>query len=74
MTFCLSSLALRQRAVPLNGDGEGRQLPTEVRRSDPSIAKWALSLSKPHCEVCQKKDRGEEMLLCDGCDCGAFHF
>ncbi|THH33534.1 hypothetical protein EUX98_g693 [Antrodiella citrinella] len=24
------------------------------------------------CEVCQKKDRGEEMLLCDGCDCG-FH-
>ncbi|KAH9833659.1 PLU-1-like protein-domain-containing protein [Rhodofomes roseus] len=25
-----------------------------------------------HCEVCLKKDRGEEMLLCDGCDCG-FH-
>lgn len=23
-----------------------------------------------HCEVCQKKDRGEQMLLCDGCDCG----
>ncbi|GLB34119.1 putative BRIGHT, ARID (A/T-rich interaction domain) domain contatining protein [Lyophyllum shimeji] len=25
-----------------------------------------------NCEVCHKKDRGEEMLLCDGCDCG-FH-
>ncbi|KZT24551.1 hypothetical protein NEOLEDRAFT_1134959 [Neolentinus lepideus HHB14362 ss-1] len=24
------------------------------------------------CEVCHKKNRGEEMLLCDGCDCG-FH-
>ncbi|GBE79852.1 predicted protein [Sparassis crispa] len=28
--------------------------------------------TEPHCEVCHKKDRGEEMLLCDGCDCG-FH-
>ncbi|KAF8914272.1 jumonji superfamily protein [Gymnopilus junonius] len=25
-----------------------------------------------HCEICHKKNRGEEMLLCDGCDCG-FH-
>ncbi|KAI9464290.1 jumonji superfamily protein [Russula earlei] len=24
------------------------------------------------CEVCHKNDRGEEMLLCDSCDCG-FH-
>ncbi|KAI0287615.1 PLU-1-like protein-domain-containing protein [Russula brevipes] len=24
------------------------------------------------CEVCHKNDRGEEMLLCDNCDCG-FH-
>ncbi|KIL70324.1 hypothetical protein M378DRAFT_20771 [Amanita muscaria Koide BX008] len=24
------------------------------------------------CEICHKQDRGEEMLLCDGCDCG-FH-
>jgi histone demethylase JARID1 len=24
------------------------------------------------CEICHKKNRGEEMLLCDGCDCG-FH-
>ncbi|KAJ7734042.1 jumonji superfamily protein [Mycena maculata] len=25
-----------------------------------------------NCEICHKKNRGEEMLLCDGCDCG-FH-
>jgi [histone H3]-trimethyl-L-lysine4 demethylase len=23
-----------------------------------------------NCEICHKKNRGEEMLLCDGCDCG----
>ncbi|KAF8622184.1 hypothetical protein AX15_007296 [Amanita polypyramis BW_CC] len=28
--------------------------------------------SEQSCEVCHKQDRGEEMLLCDGCDCG-FH-
>ncbi|ESK86819.1 rum1 [Moniliophthora roreri MCA 2997] len=28
--------------------------------------------SEQHCEICGKKNRGEEMLLCDGCDCG-FH-
>jgi len=22
------------------------------------------------CEVCHKTDRGLQMLLCDGCDCG----
>ncbi|TFK25933.1 hypothetical protein FA15DRAFT_638410 [Coprinopsis marcescibilis] len=30
------------------------------------------SLLQQHCEICHKKNRGEEMLLCDGCDCG-FH-
>ncbi|KAF5393073.1 hypothetical protein D9757_001208 [Collybiopsis confluens] len=25
-----------------------------------------------HCEICGKKNRGDQMLLCDGCDCG-FH-
>ena len=24
-----------------------------------------------HCEICLKKDHGERMLICDGCDCGA---
>ncbi|KAK2465991.1 hypothetical protein APHAL10511_001632 [Amanita phalloides] len=28
--------------------------------------------SEQSCEICHKQDRGEEMLLCDGCDCG-FH-
>jgi len=28
--------------------------------------------SEQNCEICHKKNRGEEMLLCDGCDCG-FH-
>ncbi|PFH49242.1 hypothetical protein AMATHDRAFT_76277 [Amanita thiersii Skay4041] len=28
--------------------------------------------SEQNCEICHKQDRGEEMLLCDGCDCG-FH-
>ncbi|KAG6868752.1 hypothetical protein C0993_011021 [Termitomyces sp. T159_Od127] len=28
--------------------------------------------SEQHCEICHKKNRGEAMLLCDGCDCG-FH-
>ncbi|KIP08343.1 hypothetical protein PHLGIDRAFT_35021 [Phlebiopsis gigantea 11061_1 CR5-6] len=64
-------LPLRHRTAATLGDGE-RPAPTEVRSSDSPIVKWALSTSKPHCEVCRKKDRGEEMLLCDGCDCG-FH-
>ncbi|KIK67658.1 hypothetical protein GYMLUDRAFT_54436 [Collybiopsis luxurians FD-317 M1] len=25
-----------------------------------------------HCEICGKKNKGDQMLLCDGCDCG-FH-
>ncbi|KAJ6515462.1 jumonji superfamily protein [Mycena sanguinolenta] len=29
-------------------------------------------LTEQSCEICHKKNRGEEMLLCDGCDCG-FH-
>ncbi|KAH8830972.1 PLU-1-like protein-domain-containing protein [Flagelloscypha sp. PMI_526] len=31
-----------------------------------------LTFLQQTCEVCHKKNRGEEMLLCDGCDCG-FH-
>ncbi|KAJ7249734.1 PLU-1-like protein-domain-containing protein [Mycena haematopus] len=29
-------------------------------------------ITEQSCEICHKKNRGEEMLLCDGCDCG-FH-
>ncbi|KAF8265161.1 hypothetical protein EI94DRAFT_1736530 [Lactarius quietus] len=31
-----------------------------------------MDSSELPCEVCHKNDRGEEMLLCDNCDCG-FH-
>ncbi|KAH8984229.1 PLU-1-like protein-domain-containing protein [Lactarius akahatsu] len=31
-----------------------------------------IFLAQLPCEVCHKNDRGEEMLLCDNCDCG-FH-
>lgn len=31
-----------------------------------------IFLAQLPCEVCHKNDRGEEMLLCDNCDCGAF--
>lgn len=27
-------------------------------------------LHQQACEVCHSNDNGEEMLLCDGCDCG----
>ncbi len=29
-----------------------------------------IFLAQLPCEVCHKNDRGEEMLLCDNCDCG----
>ncbi|KAK7062094.1 Jumonji superfamily protein [Favolaschia claudopus] len=32
----------------------------------------AKTTTEQSCEICHKKNRGEEMLLCDGCDCG-FH-
>ncbi|KAH9482356.1 Lysine-specific demethylase lid [Psilocybe cubensis] len=38
-----------------------------VNTSSPTIYR-----EQQNCEICHKKNRGEEMLLCDGCDCG-FH-
>ncbi|KAJ7098774.1 jumonji superfamily protein [Mycena belliarum] len=35
-------------------------------------SKEVLGTPEQNCEICHKKNRGEEMLLCDGCDCG-FH-
>ncbi|KAJ3718020.1 jumonji superfamily protein [Lentinula guzmanii] len=32
----------------------------------------AREAGNEHCEICGKKNKGEQMLLCDGCDCG-FH-
>jgi hypothetical protein len=37
-----------------------------IRCFEPSC----VLLAQLPCEVCQKNDRGEEMLLCDNCDCG----
>jgi len=31
---------------------------------------FCVFLMQLPCEVCHKNDRGEEMLLCDNCDCG----
>ncbi|KAG9317792.1 PLU-1-like protein-domain-containing protein [Chiua virens] len=40
--------------------------------SPPSPPDEVAKLTQESCEVCQKKNHEEEMLLCDGCDCG-FH-
>ncbi|KAJ3532839.1 hypothetical protein NM688_g7365 [Phlebia brevispora] len=53
-------------------DVEDRQSPSEVRAYDLRSEQRPLRGSQRHCEVCMKTDRGTEMLLCDGCDCG-FH-
>jgi hypothetical protein len=67
-------LAFARRVSDLVGNNNGtreRHPATEV-----SLFKCLFKRNKnnelfqPHCEICQKKDRGEEMLLCDGCDCG----
>ncbi|KAF5388435.1 hypothetical protein D9615_000674 [Tricholomella constricta] len=44
----------------------------EVRTSSLANRTPVTSREQQNCEVCHKKNRGEEMLLCDGCDCG-FH-
>lgn len=31
-----------------------------------------LTIIQLSCEICQKKNQDEKMLLCDGCDCGMF--
>ncbi|KAG5648789.1 hypothetical protein DXG03_000138 [Asterophora parasitica] len=44
----------------------------EVRTRSLANKTPVTSGDQQNCEVCHKKNRGEEMLLCDGCDCG-FH-
>ena len=65
---------MRRRESPqLNGADrkDGRTPSSEVRAIDSrSLEQRSLRGKQPHCEICQKKDHGEEMLLCDGCDCG----
>lgn len=61
----------------LAGSHESRrgQPSSDVRTptyQSPFRAPILMARSKLHCEVCQNKNRGEQMLLCDGCDCGRF--
>ena len=35
--------------------------------SPPVTGSFAKQL---YCEICLKQDKGEKMLICDGCDCG----
>ncbi|KII95303.1 hypothetical protein PLICRDRAFT_149931 [Plicaturopsis crispa FD-325 SS-3] len=53
------------------------KVPSEVRSrlltdSPSTPAARVTKREQQNCEVCHKKNHGEEMLLCDGCDCG-FH-
>ncbi|KAF8638539.1 hypothetical protein AX17_002082 [Amanita inopinata Kibby_2008] len=43
-------------------------IPPPIFYDKPEIKKT----SEQNCEICHKQDRDDEMLLCDGCDCG-FH-
>ena len=38
-----------------------------------SVSSPTALREQQNCEICHKKNRGEAMLLCDGCDCGKFH-
>ncbi|KAI9000697.1 PLU-1-like protein-domain-containing protein [Trametes punicea] len=53
-----------------------RRASTANEQGGTGFAKVASQDSKSpsdlHCEICLKKDQGEKMLICDGCDCG-FH-
>ncbi|KAG6850616.1 hypothetical protein H0H93_010808 [Arthromyces matolae] len=69
----------RHRRNPRMGSVEQ----SSPRKSDTPVVPPPVFYDKPkvnitkgtneqHCEICHKKNRGVEMLLCDGCDCG-FH-
>ncbi|XP_040913067.1 bromodomain adjacent to zinc finger domain protein 2B isoform X2 [Toxotes jaculatrix] len=45
------------------------QLSLCIRQLQKSIA-WERSIMKVHCQLCQKGDNEELLLLCDGCDKG----
>ena len=45
----------------------------EVRRGDARrerVTAASSSAVQLYCEICLKQDKGEKMLICDGCDCG----
>lgn len=39
-----------------------------------NISSPTIYREQQNCEICHKKNRGEEMLLCDGCDCGEYEY
>ena len=39
-----------------------------------NISSPTIYREQQNCEICRKKNRGEEMLLCDGCDCGNYKY
>ncbi len=59
---------LRKTALANNPEFRPRcVLPVLPAKDLPSSDETAAQL---HCEICLKKDQGEKMLICDGCDCG----
>lgn len=47
----------------------------EVRTpNQPGSVTSPTGWEQQNCEICHKKNREEEMLLCDGCDCGKSFF
>ena len=56
---------------------DNSKAPLEVRQGFSNAPFWVFSMTpgqQQNCEICHKKNRGEEMLLCDGCDCGTTLF
>src|ERR1700683_3227343 len=51
------------------------KVPSEVRTGFSTFSPTTsiTTRQQQNCEICHKKNRGEEMLLCDGCDCGRFN-
>ena len=55
----------------VNGKPRNGTSSAEVKSCAPDIIGHALMRQpQTQCEVCHKTDRGLQMLLCDGCDCG----
>lgn len=47
----------------------------EVRTpNQPGSVTSSTGWEQQNCEICHRKNREEEMLLCDGCDCGSSNF
>ncbi|KAI9064868.1 hypothetical protein FKP32DRAFT_1591090 [Trametes sanguinea] len=64
------------RHTSQDNGARARRASTANEHNGQGYAKTATQDNKSpndlHCEICLKKDQGEKMLICDGCDCG-FH-